>query len=90
VDLLGRVYEYFLTRFCLSRGKNGRPVLHAKLGGALPGGDVEPYKGRISTPLRSGGMRCRSEKWAWKATAAGLATFPSTAREQTPPPAGWQ
>ena len=49
VDLLGRVYEYFLTRFASAEGKNG--ALHAELCGALPGGDAGALQGPHLRPL---------------------------------------
>ncbi len=70
VDLLGRVYEYFLTRFASAEGKNGgqfytpscvvrwfvEPVPVRK--------DLAPCKGRIYDPAcGSGGMFVQSEKF---------------------------
>ena len=63
-DILGRVYEYFLTQFASAEGKNGGQfytpncivrVLVAMLG---------PYKGRVYDPCcGSGGMFVQSEKF---------------------------
>jgi type I restriction enzyme M protein len=64
VDLLGRVYEYFLTRFASAEGKNGgqfyTPSCVVRCLVAL----LAPYKGRIYDPAcGSGGMFVQSEKF---------------------------
>ncbi len=45
VDLLGRVYEYFLTMLRQRRGQERRAVLHAVLRRALPGRDARAVQG---------------------------------------------
>ena len=63
-DILGRVYEYFLTQFASAEGKNGGQFY-------TPAGVVRvlvetlaPYKGRIYDPCcGSGGMFVQSEKF---------------------------
>lgn len=63
-DILGRVYEYFLTQFASAEGKNGGQFY-------TPSGVVRllvemlaPYKGRIYDPAcGSGGMFVQSEKF---------------------------
>jgi type I restriction enzyme M protein len=63
-DVLGRVYEYFLTQFASAEGKNGGQFY-------TPSGVVRvlvemlaPYKGRIYDPCcGSGGMFVQSEKF---------------------------
>jgi type I restriction enzyme M protein len=64
VDLLGRVYEYFLTRFASAEGKNGgqfyTPCCLVRCLVEM----LEPYKGRIYDPCcGSGGMFVQSEKF---------------------------
>jgi type I restriction enzyme M protein len=63
-DVLGRVYEYFLTQFAAAEGKNGGQFY-------TPRGVVRvliemlaPYKGRVLDPCcGSGGMFVQSEKF---------------------------
>ncbi len=63
-DILGRVYEYFLTQFASAEGKNGGQFY-------TPSGVVRclvemlgPYKGRVYDPCcGSGGMFVQSEKF---------------------------
>jgi type I restriction-modification system DNA methylase subunit len=75
VDLLGRVYEYFLTMFASAEGKNGGQfytpscVVRLLVEMLLPAPSSSrqagaPYKGRIYDPCcGSGGMFVQSEKF---------------------------
>jgi len=63
-DILGRVYEYFLSEFASQEGKGGgefytpRSVVHLLVE------MLEPYKGRVYDPCcGSGGMFVQSEKF---------------------------
>src|SRR5690606_29039769 len=63
-DLLGRVYEYFLSRFASAEGKKGgqfytpRPVVRLLVS------MLAPYKGRIYDPCcGSAGMFVQSEEF---------------------------
>jgi type I restriction enzyme M protein len=63
-DVLGRVYEYFLSQFAGSEGKRGgefytpRSVVRAMVG------MIEPFKGRVYDPCcGSGGMFVQSERF---------------------------
>jgi len=63
-DILGRVYEYFLSKFASAEGKGGgefyTPQSVVKLLVAM----IEPYKGRVYDPCcGSGGMFVQSEKF---------------------------
>ena len=63
-DMLGRVYEYFLSRFASAEGKGGgefyTPASIVKTLVAM----IEPFKGRIFDPCcGSGGMFVQSEKF---------------------------
>jgi len=63
-DVLGRVYEYFLSKFASAEGKNGgefyTPTSVVKLLVEM----LEPYKGRVYDPCcGSGGMFVQSEKF---------------------------
>ena len=57
VDLLGRVYEYFLTRFASAEGKNGGQFYTPSCVVRLLVEMLAPYKGRIYDPAcGTGGM----------------------------------
>lgn len=63
-DVLGRVYEYFLSKFASAEGKGGgefyTPTSIVKLLVQM----LEPYKGRVYDPCcGSGGMFVQSEKF---------------------------
>ncbi len=64
VDLLGRVYEYFLTRFASAEGKNGGQFYTPSCVVRTLVEMLAPYKGRIYDPAcGSGGMFVQSEKF---------------------------
>ena len=64
VDLLGRVYEYFLTRFASAEGKNGGQFYTPSCIVRCLVEMLAPYKGRIYDPCcGSGGMFVQSEKF---------------------------
>jgi type I restriction enzyme M protein len=64
VDLLGRVYEFFLTRFASAEGKNGGQFYTPSCVVRCLVEMLEPYKGRIYDPCcGSGGMFVQSEKF---------------------------
>jgi type I restriction enzyme M protein len=64
VDLLGRVYEYFLTRFASAEGKNGGQFYTPSCIVRCLVEMLSPYKGRIYDPCcGSGGMFVQSEKF---------------------------
>jgi type I restriction enzyme M protein len=64
VDLLGRVYEYFLTRFASAEGRNGGQFYTPSCVVRCLVEMLEPYKGRIYDPCcGSGGMFVQSEKF---------------------------
>jgi len=63
-DVLGRVYEYFLSKFASAEGKSGgefyTPMSVVKLLVEM----IEPYKGRVYDPCcGSGGMFVQSERF---------------------------
>jgi type I restriction enzyme M protein len=63
-DILGRVYEYFLTMFASAEGKNGGQFYTPNCIVRLLVGMLSPYKGRIYDPCcGSGGMFVQSEKF---------------------------
>ncbi|MFM9969391.1 MAG: N-6 DNA methylase [Burkholderiales bacterium] len=64
VDLLGRVFEYFLTQFASAEGKNGGQFYTPSCVVRLLVEMLAPYKGRIYDPCcGSGGMFVQSEKF---------------------------
>lgn len=64
VDLLGRVYEYFLTRFASAEGKNGGQFYTPSCVVRCLVQMLAPYRGRIYDPAcGSGGMFVQSEKF---------------------------
>ena len=64
VDLLGRVYEYFLTRFASAEGKNGGQFYTPSCIVRTLVEMLAPYKGRVYDPAcGSGGMFVQSEKF---------------------------
>jgi type I restriction enzyme M protein len=63
-DILGRVYEYFLTQFASAEGKNGGQFYTPNCVVRLLVQMLSPYKGRIYDPCcGSGGMFVQSEKF---------------------------
>ncbi|GGA49780.1 DNA methyltransferase [Kroppenstedtia guangzhouensis] len=63
-DVLGRVYEYFLSRFASAEGKNGGQFYTPRTVVKLLVEMIEPYKGRIYDPCcGSGGMFVQSESF---------------------------
>jgi type I restriction enzyme M protein len=63
-DLLGRVFEYFLTQFASAEGKNGGQFYTPSCVVRLLVEMLAPYKGRIYDPCcGSGGMFVQSEKF---------------------------
>jgi type I restriction enzyme M protein len=64
VDLLGRVYEYFLGQFASAEGKKGGQFYTPQSVVRLLVEMLAPYKGRIYDPCcASGGMFVQSEKF---------------------------
>ncbi len=63
-DILGRVYEYFLTQFASAEGKNGGQFYTPSCVVRVIVEMLSPYKGRIYDPAcGSGGMFVQSEKF---------------------------
>lgn len=63
-DLLGRVYEYFLSGFASSEGKRGGEFFTPRSVVRTLVEILEPYKGRVYDPCcGSGGMFVQSEKF---------------------------
>src|ERR1700736_2474135 len=64
VDLLGRVYEYFLSRFASAEGKSGGQFYTPTHVVRVLVEMLAPYKGRVYDPCcGSGGMFVQSEKF---------------------------
>jgi type I restriction enzyme M protein len=63
-DILGRVYEYFLSKFASAEGKGGGEFYTPQSVVKLLVQMIEPYKGRVYDPCcGSGGMFVQSEKF---------------------------
>src|SRR5580658_10309265 len=63
-DTLGRVYEYFLSRFASAEGKSGGQFYPPTHVGRVLVEMLAPYKGRVYDPCcGSGGMFVQSEKF---------------------------
>ncbi|MBP8291656.1 MAG: SAM-dependent DNA methyltransferase, partial [Caldilineaceae bacterium] len=63
-DILGRVYEYFLSQFASAEGKKGGQFYTPRSVVALLVQMLAPYKGRVYDPAcGSGGMFVQSEKF---------------------------
>ena len=63
-DILGRVYEYFLTQFASAEGKNGGQFYTPSCLVRTIVEMLAPYKGRVYDPAcGSGGMFVQSEKF---------------------------
>lgn len=63
-DVLGRVYEYFLTKFAAAEGKNGGQFYTPRGVVRVLVAMLAPYKGRVFDPCcGSGGMFVQSEKF---------------------------
>ena len=63
-DVLGRVYEYFLSQFAGSEGKRGGEFYTPRSVVRVMVEMIEPYKGRVYDPCcGSGGMFVQSEKF---------------------------
>ena len=63
-DVLGRVYEYFLSQFASAEGKRGGEFYTPRCVVKLLVEMLEPYRGRVYDPCcGSGGMFVQSEKF---------------------------
>ena len=63
-DILGRVYEYFLSQFASAEGKRGGEFYTPRCVVKLLVEMLEPYRGRVYDPCcGSGGMFVQSEKF---------------------------
>jgi len=87
VDLLGRVYEYFLTQFASAEGKNGGQFHTPQCVVRCLVEMLAPYKGRIYDPPAAPAASSCCRKSSPNPTAASSAKSASTARGATPPPA---
>ncbi|MDD3604127.1 MAG: class I SAM-dependent DNA methyltransferase [Kiritimatiellae bacterium] len=64
-DMLGRIYEYFLSKFAAAEGKGGGEFYTPSCVVRTLVEMLQPYKGRIYDPCcGSGGMFVQSEKFA--------------------------
>jgi len=88
-DILGRVYEYFLSKFASAEGKKGGEFYTPRCVVRLLVEVIEPFHGRVYDPCcGSSGMFVQSEEFI-RVTGAASATFRSTAKNRTTPPGAW-
>ena len=89
-DIVGRVYEYFLTKFALAEGKGKGEFYTPKSIVNLIAEMIEPYKGIIYDPAcGSGGMFVQSIKFI-EATTETKKKFPFTDRNTPTLLTNWQ
>lgn len=81
VDLLGRVYEYFLSQFASAEGKKGGQFYTPRCVVGLLVEILAPYKGRV---YGSGGMFVQSEKFVETHGGRRGDTSRSTVRNRIP------
>ena len=84
-DILGRVYEYFLSQFASAEGKKGTSSPPAS--SASSSRCSRPTKAAFTIPAAAPAACSCSRKNSSKPTAASWATSASTVRRATPPPA---
>ena len=100
-DVLGRVYEYFLSRFASAEGKKGGEFYTPRCVVKLLVEVMEPYRGRVYDPCcGSSGMFVQSVEFIRRhATATAMAAsclrahgpiFRSTARSRIIRRGGWR
>jgi type I restriction-modification system DNA methylase subunit len=75
-DVLGRVYEYFLSQFATAEGRKGGEFYTPTCIVRLLVEMIEPYKGRVYDPCcGSGGMFVQSQHMIHHLAPTGLAGF---------------
>ena len=89
-DLLGRVYEYFLSGFASSEGKRGGEFFTPRSVVKTLVAMLEPKQGRVYTPVAARAACSSSLKTSSKITAAAAMTSRSTGRRSTTPHGGWR
>ena len=95
-DVLGRVYEYFLSQFASAEGKKGGEFYTPRCVVRLLVEMLEPYRGRVYDPAAAR-RPCSCSRWSSSARTPGVmataarprATSASTGRNRTTPPGGW-
>ena len=89
-DVLGRVYEYFLSQFASAEGKKGGEFYTPRCIVRLLVEMIEPFKGRVYDPCcGSSGMFVQSEAFI-EAQGGASATSQSTVRSRTTRLGGWR
>ena len=83
-DILGRVYEYFLSQFASAEGKKGGQFYTPRCVVRVLVEMLAPYKGRVFDPCcGSGGMFVQSEKFV-EAHGGRLGDIASIGQESNP------
>ncbi len=89
-DILGRVYEYFLSQFASAEGKKGGQFYTPRCVVRLLVEMLAPYKGRVYDPCcGSGGMFVQPRSSSRHHGGKARQTSASTARSPTTPPGAW-
>ena len=89
-DLLGRVYEYFLSGFASSEGKRGGEFFTPRSVVRTLVEMLEPYNGRVYDPCCGSGGMFGSRKNSSRNTADDATPPRSTARKLTIRHGGWR
>ncbi len=87
-DILGRVYEYFLSEFAGAEGKRGGEFYTPRSVVRVLVEMLEPYSGRVYDPWDRAGCLC-SRKNSCRSMAGASATSPFTGRNRTIRHGGW-
>jgi type I restriction enzyme M protein len=88
-DILGRVYEYFLSQFASAEGKKGGQFYTPQCVVKLLVEMLAPYRGRVSILAAArAGCSCRARS-SWRRTVVESATSRSGGRSRTRRPGVW-
>ena len=82
-DILGRVYEYFLSEFASAEGKKGGQFYTPRSVVKLLVEMLAPYRGRVYDPAAAAAACSSRARSSWRRTAASSGTSASSARSRT-------
>ena len=89
-DMLGRVYEYFLSQFASAEGKKGGEFYTPRCVVRCWSRCSRPTRAASTTPAAApAACSCSSEKFVEAHGGQHRRHLASTARSPTPPPGGW-
>ena len=90
-DILGRVYEYFLSQFASAEGKKGGQFYTPRCVVRVLGGNALARTRAVCSTRAAAPAACSCRaRSSSRSMAGGSATFPSTAKSRTRPRGGWQ